>query len=345
VIGKRQFINDLNNKRMKEWNVILGVDVSKLTLDICCAERRLPLHIDNNSEGFSKFKKWCKDNEIDLRQTLVVLEYTGGYEYRFIQFCESMGIAYCRVPGLEIKLSMGMVRGKSDGADAFRIGRYGEQKARELKPSKPLDNNIIELKQALSFRKRLVRESAGYESSVKERKHMYEVDKQDLIIRISQEKIRANKKYIQQIGERIKKLIKSNASMLLNYRIITSIKGIGPINAWMTIAYTENFTSFPDARHYAVFVGVIPFGHTSGTSIKGRRRVSYLAHKELKQELSMAARAAIEHDPEIRTYAERKLKNKDYGLVANNVKFKLILRMFSLVKRGEMYVENYRRAA
>jgi hypothetical protein len=29
----------------------------------------------------------------------------------------------------------------------------------------------------------------------------------------------------------------------------------------------------------------------------------------------------------------------------NNVKFKLILRMFSLVKRGEKYVENYRKAA
>jgi len=330
---------------MKKWNVILGVDVSKKTLDICWAERRLPLRIDNNSEGFSKFKKWCKENEIDLRETFIVLEYTGGYEYRFIQFCESIGIAYCRVPGLEIKQSMGMIRGKSDKADAFRIGRYGEEKIKRLEPSKPLDNNIIELKMALSFRKRLVREGAGYESTIKERKHMYEVDKEDMIICIAQEKISANKQYVKQIEERIMELIKSNASMLLNYRIITSIKGIGPINAWMTIAYTENFTSFPDARHYAVFVGVIPFEHTSGTSIKGRRRTSHLAHKELKQKLNMAARAAIEHDPEIRAYAERKLQNKEYGLVLNNVKFKLILRMFSLVKRGVMYVENYRRAA
>lgn len=330
---------------MKELNVILGVDVSKKTLDVCCAERRLPLHMDNNSEGFGKLKKWCRDNQIDLGKTLVVLEYTGGYEYRFIQFCESQGIAYVRVPGLEIKQSMGMVRGKSDKADAFRIGRYGEEKIKRLKPAKPLDNTILELKMALSFRKRLVRENAGYESSLKERKHMYEVDKHDMIICMSQQKIDANKQYIKQIEERIMEMVKSNASLLLNYRIITSIKGIGPVNAWMTIAYTENFTSFPDARHYAVFVGVIPFEHTSGTSIKGRRRTSPLAHKELKQELNMAARAAIEYDPEIRAYAERKLQNKGYGLVLNNVKFKLILRMFSLVKRQEMYVENYKRSA
>ena len=113
----------------------------------------------------------------------------------------------------------------------------------------------------------------------------------------------------------------------------------------MTLAYTENFISFTNPRPYAVYVGVVPFEHTSGTSIKGRKRVSHLAHKEIKQELNQAAKTAIIHDPELKAYAERKLKSKDYALVLNNVKFKLILRMFALVKRGENYVENYKRAA
>ncbi len=107
------------------------------------------------------------------KKSLVVMEYTGGYEYRFMQFCESLSVAYCRIPGLEIKQSMGMTRGKSDQADAFRIGQYGEEKRKRLEPSKPLDNHILRLKQLLSFRKRLVRERAGLESTVKERKHMY----------------------------------------------------------------------------------------------------------------------------------------------------------------------------
>ena len=269
-------------QRRKPLAAAWGADVSKKTLDICWAERNLFLHIDNNTEGFNKFKKWCKDNEIDLRETFVVLEYTGGYEYRFIQFCESQSITYCRVPGLEIKNSMGMVRGKSDKADSFRIGRYGEEKIKRLEPSKPLDNNILEMKKLLSFRKRIVRESAGYESTIKERKHMFEVDDQDTLISMAKEKIAANKQYIKQLENQLMALVKNNESMHLNYRIITSIRGIGQVNGLMTIAYTENFTSFPDARHYAVFVGVIPFEHTSGTSIKGRRRTSNLAHKEFK---------------------------------------------------------------
>jgi len=330
---------------MKSWNVILGVDVSKLTLDVCCAERNKHIKIDNCSKGFNAFKKWCKTNGIDLKETLMVMEYTGGYEYRFIRFCESLSISYCRIPGLEIKKSIGMTRGKSDQADAFRIGQYGEEKSKRMVPSKPLDNNVLRLKQLLSFRKRLVREKAGLEGTVKERKHMYALKKADTVIHIAQAKIKANKKYIIQLEQEIMEVIKSDELMLLNYRIISSIKGIGPVNAWMTIAYTENFASFTDPRKYAVFVGVIPFEHTSGTSIKGRKRVSHLAHKGLKSELNQAAKAAIAHDPEISAYAERKLKNKAYPLVLNNVKFKLILRMFSLVKRGEMYVENYKKAA
>jgi transposase len=330
---------------MKSWNVILGVDVSKLTLDICCADRGQYLKIDNNTKGFGTFKKWCKTNEVDLKETLVVMEHTGGYEYRFIQFCESQSIPYCRIPGLEIKQSQGITRGKSDRADAFRISQYGEEKIKKLTPSKPLDKNILILKQLLSFRKRLVREKAGYENTIIDRKHMYLAKRTDTIIHIAQAKMNENKRYIRQIEQEIMDIIRSNAEMMQTYRIITSIKGIGNVNAWMTIAYTENFTCFTDARKYAVYVGVVPYEHTSGTSVKGRKRVSHLAHKEIKQELNQAAKTAIRHDTELRAYAERKLKNKAYPLVLNNVKFKLILRMFALVKRGEKFVENYQRAA
>jgi len=330
---------------MKNWNVILGVDVSKLTLDICWAEGNLYLKIDNCTKGFNTFRKWCKIHEIDLKETLIVMEYTGGYEYRFIQFCQSLSIPFCRVPGLEIKQSMGMVRGKSDQVDSFRISQYGQEKSKRLVPAKPLNDTILALRQLLSFRKRLVRENAGWISTVKERKHMYPLKKVDTITHTAMAKIKANNKYISQAEQEITEIIKSDDTWLLSYRIISSIKGIGKVNAWMTLAFTENFTSFTDPRKYAVYVGVIPFEHTSGTSVKGRKRVSHLAHKELKQELNQAAKTAMVHDPEIRAYADRKLKDKSYSLVLNNIKFKLILRMFALIKRGESYVENYQRAA
>ena len=62
----------------------------------------------------------------------------------------------------------------------------------------------------------------------------------------------------------------------------------------------------------------------------------------------MAARSAIIHDPGLRRYYQRKMKEKGGGkeahgvVVLNAVKFKLILRMFAVVRSGEPYkVLNY----
>jgi transposase len=329
---------------MERKRNILGVDVSKLTLDITCHELGKHIRISNNTEGFRLLLKWCKEMGINLNDAIIIMEYTGGYEFRFVQFCESKFFVYCRVPGYEIKHSLGLTRGKNDKVDSKRIAQYGDEKIKKLEPSKPLNIKIMELRHLLSYRKRIVRDNAGFLASVKERKHMYGLDNKDFVIKNSNARIKKNEKDIKAVDKQIMEIIKGDTKMLFNYAIITSIKGIGPVNAWMTIAYTENFTSFPTARAYAVYVGVVPFDHSSGTSIKGKRRVSNMANKEVKQELNQAAKTAMVYDQELKAYSTEKLKNKAYGLVLNNVKFKLILRMFSLIKRGEKYVENYKKA-
>lgn len=174
---------------------------------------------------------------------------------------------------------------------------------------------------------------------------MYHVKSNDLLVRMMTKKIKENNALVKKLEAQMVALLQTDQQILRNYHIISSIKGIGQINALMTIAYTENFTSFDNPRYYAVYVGVVPFDHSSGTSMNKRKRVSQLANKELKQELNQAARVAIEWNKDLKQYAENKMKTKPYKVVLNNVKFKLILRMFSLVKRGAFYVDNYQYAA
>lgn len=203
----------------------------------------------------------------------------------------------------------------------------------------------MKLKDLISFRKKLVRENAGYKATIKERMHMYEVGKEDFIIKTLYKKLRSNEKEIAATEALLLQIVNADEALHKSFLLLTSIKGIGNINALMTIVFTENFSSFTSAKSYAVYVGVIPFDYSSGTSLKGRKRVSSIANKELKQELNQAARSAIQHDRELKEYAARKLQNKPYGIVLNNVKFKLILRMFAVVKRGEKYVDRYQVAA
>lgn len=330
---------------MKKAQFTIGVDVSRNTLDIYCIEIRRHVTIENGTIGFKGFQSFCNTHGIDLSQAIVVLEYTGGYEYKWVQYCHAKGIAFVRISGLAIKRSLGIARGKNDKVDAMRIAQYADEKYKLLSPQKPVDPAILQLKELLSFRKKLVRENAGYKATIKERKHMYEVNDRDFMIAILLKKLKVNEKMIEKIEARIATLVAEDPSLHTSFMLLKSIRGIGNINAWMTIAYTENFTSFANARSYAVYVGVIPFDYSSGTSLRGRKRVSQVANKELKQELNQAAKAAIQWDKEMQDYADRKLKTKHYGIVLNNVKFKLILRMFAVIKRGENYVDNYTKAA
>ncbi|RYY86308.1 MAG: IS110 family transposase [Chitinophagaceae bacterium] len=330
---------------MTKATFILGVDVSKKTLDIYSPECDQHLQITNTTEGFRLLHQWCRLHGVNLKDTLVVLEYTGGYEYRLLQHLTQKKIAFVRIPGLALKRSLGITRGKSDALDCARIARYGRINQKDLRPHE-LNATLLELRQRLSFRKRVVRDLAADKTTLGERRHMKELKKDDAICRWLSRRIRYNERLLKEVKESIEKLIRADEDLWLSYRLLSSIKGIGPVNAWMTIAYTENFTSFTDPRKYAVYVGVVPFEHSSGTSIGGRKRISHLANKELKAELDCAARAAIQHDPELRQYAAAKRKEgKAEKLIRNNVRFKLIVRMFAIVKRGTEYVENYQKAA
>ena len=133
-----------------------------------------------------------------------------------------------------------------------------------------------------------------------------------------------------------------DAALKRTYDLILSVVGVGIITAIDTIVYTNNFQNFDTPRQYASFIGVAPFDHTSGTSVYGRTRVSQFCRKQQKVSITMAARSAIIHDPWMKNYYHRKMKEKgdlrsQHGVVLNAVKFKLILRMFAVVKSGIPY--------
>lgn len=70
--------------------------------------------------------------------------------------------------------------------------------------------------------------------------------------------------------------------------------------------------------------------------------VSSLGNHRLKCELTMAARNAIRTDPWLKGYYKRKMSEKGnmrgaYGVVLNAVKFKLVVRMFAVIKSGTPY--------
>jgi transposase len=331
---------------MQKKEIFIGVDVSKLTLDVAVHGSKNHIRVSNNSEGFKQLLAWLKSLKIALKDCWFVLEYTGGYEYRLVQFCQAKQVAFTRVPGLQIKKSLGMQRGKNDKIDSKRIAEYGYEKREKLQPSKPCNPAITSLKQLLTQRSGFVNDKKAHEHRMKELLAMMEFKANDPIIKHYKMAVEFALKMIEKTESEIKKVIEHHEAMSRNFNLLTSIPGIGRVNGWMTIAYTENFESFADGRSYGAYIGVVPYDYTSGTSIRGKSRVSHMANKPLKADLSMAAKASVQHDQEMKEYYERRVAmGKKHMAIMNEVKFKLVLRMFAVVNKGSFYVKNHKIAA
>lgn len=331
---------------MQKKEFFVGVDVSKLTLDVSIRGTKNHIRIANSSEGFKQLRAWLKSLDIALCDCWFVMEYTGGYEYRLVQFCQSKQITFSRVPGLEIKKSLGMQRGKNDKINSRRIAEYGYEKREKLKESKVSNAAIARLKQLLTQRRAFVKDKKAHEHRMKELLAMEDFKANEPLIKHYKQAVDFALKMIDKTEAEIKKIISKDELMSRNFNLITSIPGIGEVNGWMTISYTENFECFPNGRTYGAYMGVVPYEHSSGTSIRGKSRVSQMANKPLKGDLSMAAKASVQHDPEMKAYYERRItRGKKHMSVMNEVKFKLVLRMFAVVNKGQVYVKNQNSAA
>jgi transposase len=255
-------------------------------------------------------------------------------------------MTYYLISGLELKRSMGVKRGKNDKVDAQRIAQYAFLRRDELIPYKMPEQTVIILKKLIGQRSNIVRQRAGYKVSIKEEKQMYPSTEKSIVIESSEAIIDFLTLQIKLIEKEIISLIKSNQEILKTYNNIQSIKGVGPILAATMIVYTNNFKSFHNWRKFACYAGIAPFEHSSGTSYRGRTRISILGNRDLKTILSSAAATAILHDPQLRIYYNKRLKEgKNKMSTLNIIRNKIVSRIFAVAKRQTPYVETFKFAA
>ena len=318
---------------------IMGMDVSKKTLDCHLFVQQKSLDsVSNDTRGFKAIKRWLLKELNTTGGLLVVMEYTGIYTYGIERFFWQQGIHFVKRPALDIKRSVGMVRGKSDRADARFISKYGWMRKEELQPMFPLSDTQLELQQLMGHRDKLVADKASYQSKLKE-----------LVSQMGEKvnkKISASMNYVmevlaQEIKETeisIKELMGSDGALNTNYELACTVTGIGFATAVHLLIATENFTRFTDVRKLICYCGVAPFEHSSGTSIRGKVRVSHLANKKIKSLLTMAAISAIQHDGELKAKYQQKVKEGKPKMCALNIiRAKLIERVFAVIKKQKAY--------
>jgi len=332
---------------MKKF-LFIGIDFSKSKFDVTIltsiAQKDFAqATFDNDQKGYKAFLKWVLNQTIVSQQDwLFCGEHTGLYSRGLTEFLLKKGLFIWLENPLQIKCSWGIKRIKTDRIDSLEIARYALRFQDKAVNCRPANKEIESLRLLLAYRGRLVKNKVSLDVAAKETRKVINRDVTSrFIFENSQRDIERIKKEIKTIESRMLETIMSG-QLKQNYLLVLSIKGIGMITAIALIVHTDNFTAFQTARQLACYSGVVPFEKSSGTSINGGTHISHLANKDIKVLLTQCARCAVQYDKDLAAYYSRKLaEGKNERLVINNVRNKLVHRIFAVVSSKTPYRENY----
>jgi transposase len=326
----------------------LGIDVSKKKFDAALTIDGKNFHevqVENAAKSIQAFFKELKNQLSSLDKVIVCLEHTGIYSLPLLDFLVKNKIRVCVEPALQIKQSQGMTRGKNDQVDAKRIAMYALKNREDLIFWRPQRESIQRLKALLVLRERMVKMKTQLEVPINESQEFISSSIQKEMVKRCLKSIKALQRDIDDVEKSISKLVQDDQQIYQQYKLITSVPGIGKITALNVIVSTGEFARINEAKKFACYAGVAPFEHSSGSSIRGKTRVSKMANMTLKKLLHMAAMSAIQCCEELKIYYKRKLAvGKNKMSVINAVRNKLISRIFSCIKNQRMYQKIYQHA-
>jgi transposase len=322
--------------------VTIGVDISKDWLDYSCCPVTSKVaddsvRVDNTIQGIESLIKDVAARFKD-HQIWFCFEHTGSYGLLLSSLLQNNNLTFTAVSAMQIKKSQGVVRGKSDAVDARRIASYAAVHFHELKPSEMPSEALLRIKSLLAYRQQLTKIKSQLINSMK----AYDVQGKVFDVKFIQQDVRQKidqlQADIQNLDKQIEQIIGQDQDLDDNFKLVKSVKGIGPVIAAYLMVHSNNFTAFDDPRKFNCFVGIAPFEHSSGKQI-GRAKTPNYKHRQLKTLLFNGASSAAMYDPQIKKYYQRKKKEGKHNLsVLNAIACKLIYRAFATVKRRTPYV-------
>ncbi len=248
--------------------------------------------------------------------------------------------------GIKISKSEGLKRGKNDKIDSEGIAKYALRFQDNIRLFELQDAVYEKLDILFSSRERLLKAVTSLEIALNETSGIIDSKFQKKLETVFRLPIKHLKTGINKVEKETSSLIKSDESINKKYEIASSVRGVGSQTALYLLSVTKGFTRIETSRKCSCFGGMAPFEYSSGTSIRGRTRISNMGDKKLKKLLHMGAVSILaqkkgeEYDYYCRKVAEGKHKMK----VINALRNKILGRVFACIRDNREYDAEYKRA-
>lgn len=321
----------------------VGIDISKDYFDVAVLnfashELKISGRFPNNSKGSEALLNWLKKHKIESAQCLFCMEATGIYSDPLADLLSKKALHVWVGHPYSMSKVMSEQRGKEDSLDALKIAHYAIRYRDKFRAYSPLPEALKEIRYLFRIRSLLVKTHKQLKAYLKseqfgERSLCAELS---ALLSPTQEAKKATIKFIE---KKIIEVMKQDGRLWRVFKHAQSVKGVGFVTAVYLLIITRGFTRFNSVKELACYCGIVPFPHKSGSSIQRGNKVHPASNKKLKSLLHMCALSAVQNDPELKAFYERRLalgKNKMSEL--NVIRNKILSRIWSCVRGQRNYV-------
>lgn len=327
---------------------VVGIDVAQKELVVCLGrmyddwtpELYASKTFANTAKEFAALTLWVKKLTEESSPVRYVMEATGVYHESSAYYLEGKGFEVSIVLPNKISNYFRTLEVKTitDKTASETIARFGLE--RKLDKWKQPAEIFRKLKQKTRERDQLV----GERTLVKNQLHAEQTEAYPGKESVARMKTRINllNKQVTQIKEEMNALVKGNKEVKKSVELICSIPGVGTLTAVTVMAETNGFELIRNKRQLTSYAGLDVKEKLSGTSVKGKPRISKKGNRYLRKAMYMPALAAIRHDGRFKVLFTRLVSRHGIKMkAAVAVQRKLLEMIYTLYKTNTTFSKDY----
>jgi transposase len=355
IIMRSSSVSRLSSKTstitaLNSWiKYCVGIDVSKDLLEVCFSQMDSQQTVSvkatrtfaNRLGGWKSLCRWIKRLSTQDIPLWLVMEATGVYYEGAAYYLKAQTYQVSVVLPNKSKNYMKSLnlKSKTDALEARALAQMGLE--RKMKPWKGYTPIMLNLKRLCRERQTLVEDKVAVSNQLHAHKYSQQPDKKT--IQRARQRIRLLEKQIQEIDQQVKQTLEQDPDLKAKVQQVCTIKGISILTAVTIISETNGFELIENKAQLVSYAGYDVVERTSGTTVKGKTRISKKGNSHIRRALHYPALSAARFDHNLNALygrvLERNPKIKMIALVA--VQRKLLVLIYTLFKNNTTYDPNY----
>lgn len=331
----------------------IGIDISKSTFTACLCQQAddykltfsKVLDFSNDSKGFNQLLRWAKGLVVSDAGLVFLMEATGVYyenlAHHLYKIKKRVNVV---LPNTSKHYFSSLnVKTKTDAVDARILSQFGIERVHKLWSPPP--GALLQLRNLTRYYVQL-QEQKTAPGNIKHSKDC-SYDVQIFITKSNKKLISEIDKEIQRCLKEIKKAIEEDKALKDRVKKILTIKGVDLITVATILAETMGFNQFQSSKQLVSYSGYDVVQRESGTSIKGKTRISKKGNRYIRNALYFPAMVACRYNESLKeTYIRINKNNKASKMIGQvAIQRKLLVLIYTLWKNDTEFMENYKRGS